>query len=274
MMYWIFDHPTWVMAILFVAGFVGVTWFGIFLCRMTVHSWIHQEERANEMVGFTVSNFFVLFGLLLGLLAVATYQNYLNVSNTVDQEASVIAALYRDFSAYPQPTRGQLQDRLREYIRFTLEDSWPRQRKGIVPAGEFEHINSLFSILSAFEPTKESEKIFYAETLRELDRLVELSQARMGNVALGLPSVFWWVVGFGAVMSIVLIWTLDMEIHVHLLLGGILAAILGALIFLIAMLENPFRGEVAVSPDSIALVYESLMKPDAVQSPPETPLRR
>ena len=87
------------------------------------------------MVGFALSSFFVLFGLLLGLIAVATYQNYSNVSDIVDKEASSIGSLYRDFTGYPQPIRSQLQDRLREYARFTIEDGWPQQRKGIVPDG-------------------------------------------------------------------------------------------------------------------------------------------
>ncbi|WP_342028937.1 hypothetical protein [Methylocapsa palsarum] len=63
-------------------------------------------------------------------------------------------------------------------------------------------------------------------------------------------------------MNIVLIWMQDMEIHVHLILGAVLASILGSVIFLTAELDNPFRGEVSVGPDAITLVYETLMKPD------------
>jgi hypothetical protein len=37
---------------------------------------------------------------------------------------------------------------------------------------------------------------------------------------------------FGALMNIILIWMQDMEIHVHLILGAVLASILGAVIFL------------------------------------------
>ena len=62
-------------------------------------------------------------------------------------------------------------------------------------------------------------------------------------------------------MNIVLIWMQDMEIHVHLILGAILASILATVIFLIAELDNPFRGEVSIGPDSIERVYEGVMKP-------------
>jgi hypothetical protein len=262
MMYWIYDYPSWAIAILFVAVFIAVTWIGIFLTRATVHSWIHRKTGANEMVGLALSSFFVLFGLLLGLLAIATYQNYSNVTDLVDREASSIAALDRDFNGFPQPVRGQLQVRLREYARFTIEDGWPQQRRGIVSIGGAERITTLLQVLSTFEPAKKSEEIFHAEALRQFNNLMELRRTRLANVLLGLPPVLWWVVAFGALMSIVLIWLQDMEIHVHLILGGILASIIGALIFLIAMLDNPFRGGVGVGPKPIVLVYETLMKPD------------
>jgi hypothetical protein len=83
----------------------------------------------------------------------------------------------------------------------------------------------------------------------------------MSNVTLGLPAVLWRVVAFGALMNIVLIWMQDMEIHVHLILGAALASILGAVIFLIAELDHPFRGEVSVGPEPIARVYKTVMQP-------------
>jgi len=52
-----------------------------------------------------------------------------------------------------------------------------------------------------------------------------------------------------------------MEVHVHVLLSGVLSIFLGIVIFLIAAMDNPFRGDVSVGPDSFQLVYDSLMKP-------------
>ena len=150
MMYWIYDYPNWAMMALFVAVFLGVTWGGIFATRATVHSWVHRERRANEMVSSALASFLVLFGLLLGLVAVATYQNFAGVSDTVDKEASSMAALYRAFAAYPSPIRHQLRDRLREYAHSTIEDDWPLQRQGKVPCstiggqGEFRWTSKTF----------------------------------------------------------------------------------------------------------------------------------
>jgi hypothetical protein len=268
-MYWIYDYPSWAIGLLFVAVFVGVTWIGIFVTRATVHSWVHREPRANDMVGLALSSFFVLFGLLLGLVAVATYQNFSSVSDTVDKEASSIAALYRDFGAYPQPIRSRLQDSLREYTRYTIEKDWSLQRRGIVPHGGTERMEELSELLFAFEPRTSSQAIMDTEALRQFNSVVELRRSRLANTTLGLPPVLWWVVAFGALLNIILIWLQDMEIHVHLILGGVLASILALVIFLIAALDNPFRGEVSIGPDSFTLVYRSFMKPGPSATQPE-----
>ena len=260
MMYWIYDFPSWIIGPLFVAVFISVTWIGIFLTRATVHSWLHRDEHSNEMVGSALSNYFVLFGILLGLLAVATYQNYATVGDIVDKEASSLSAFYRDVSAFPQPIRSQLQDALREYARYTIEEGWDEQRKGIRPKGEPERSGLIARTVLAFEPSTDTEKIIHIEALRQNAHRIELSRARMSNVTLGLPTVLWWVVAFCALMNIILIWIQDMEIHVHLILGAVLASILGAVIFLIAELDNPFRGQVSIGPESIAQVYETVMR--------------
>jgi hypothetical protein len=54
-----------------------------------------------------------------------------------------------------------------------------------------------------------------------------------------------------------------------LVLGGTLSAVLGAIIFLIAELDNPFRGRVSIGPDSIEQVYKTVMKPEDAGAPHE-----
>jgi hypothetical protein len=102
---------------------------------------------------------------LLGLLAVATYQDYSTVGDIVDKEVSSLSALYRDVSAYPQPIRSQLQNALREYARYTIGEGWKEQRNGVLPKGA----DAITKTLLAFEPTTEHEKIIHTETAKELN---------------------------------------------------------------------------------------------------------
>jgi len=241
--------------------FVATTYSGIFLLRPIVRPWIHSERRANDMVGLTLSSVSVLYGLLLGLLAVGTYQNFSSVSDIVTKEASSLAAIYRDVGGFPQPIRGSLRDKLRDYARNLIEEGWAQQQQGIVPRGGSERMTNFFDELLTYNPTEPSREIIYAETLRQFNNLVEIRRSRLANVTTGIPAVLWWVVAVGALINIALICMLEMELHVHLLLGGAMSLFLGIVIFMIAAMDNPFRGEVSVGPEPIQAVYETTMKP-------------
>lgn len=137
-----------------------------------------------------------------------------------------------------------------EYTRDVIEESWPQQRRGIVPTDGTERVTAFFDGLLTFKPTDKSEEIIHAETLRQFNRFVELRRAPLANVTTGIPSAL-WVVAIGALLNSGLIWMLDMEVHVHVPLGSALSLFLGIVIFLIAAMENPFRGQVSVGPDAI-----------------------
>ena len=261
MFYWIYDYSPLSMGALFAFVFVAATLFVIFFFNRFFHSWIHNDERTNDMVGFALSSFSVLYGLLVGLIAVAAYQNFSTVSDIATKEASSLAAMYRDLRGYPQPIRGRLQEDLREYTRYVIDKAWPEQRRGIVPTEGSHRIEQFMDDLLTFKPSEKSEEIIHAEALRQLNNYIELRRARLANVTTGIPAVLWWVVFIGALISIVLIAMLAMEIHVHLILGGALSLFLGLVIFLIAAMDNPFRGQVSVGPEAFQTVYDTLMKP-------------
>ncbi|MGP0092376.1 MAG: hypothetical protein ACLPKB_20815 [Xanthobacteraceae bacterium] len=203
------------------------------------------------MVGLALANCFLVLGLLLGLVAVGTYQNYSTVGDTVDKEASQLAAFAEGAVAYPQPYRSMLLGSLGAYIKTTVDQDWPELRHGKIPMAGTKAILAVFKVLLSFEPGTENQKILQSRSLQTLNEIVEVRRTRISLMQLGLPAVLWWVVGFGILTNLCLIWVQDMEIHVHYLLGAVLSLSLGSVVFLTAVLENPFRGQTGVGPESI-----------------------
>ena len=68
-----------------------------------------MKESDSEFVGAMVQSVMVFYGLVLALIAVNVWQSYNDVSKTVSLEATSFAALYRDVSGYPEPTRSRLR---------------------------------------------------------------------------------------------------------------------------------------------------------------------
>jgi hypothetical protein len=263
--YWIYNYPSALIGALFALVFVAVTWAATFVLRRFLHPWFHRDRRANEMVGFVLSSYSVFYGILIGLIAVAAYQNFGAVGELITRETSSLAALYRDLSGYPQPIRGRLQADLRDYTHSEIERDWPQQQRGIVPSEGTHRLRQFTDDLLSFEPAGIRDEVVHAETLKQINNYMDFRRSRLNSVTVGIPAVLWWVVGIGAVIALLLVAMLDMEIHVHLILGGALSLFLGLVIFLIAAMDNPFRGEVSVTPAPFQQVYDTLMLPsDAV----------
>lgn len=263
--YWIYDYPTSYIAALFAFVFAAAICAAILLFRRFLRNWIHRGKPVNDMVGFAFSSFFVLYGLILGLLAVASYQNFARTDDMVTREASSLGALYSDLRSYPEPIRTRLQEQLRDFTRYVIDRSWAQQQKGIVNPEGTHRITQLTDEMRTFRPSEPSEEIIHAEALRQLNDFVELRRTRLLNVSIGIPATLWWVVALGAMVSILLIAMLDMEIHVHLILGCALSVFLGSVIFVVAAMDNPFRGKFSIGTGPFENVYENLMKPnDAV----------
>jgi len=260
MFYWIYDLPTWTVAFLFAFVFIGVSWLGAVFVRPVLRLLLHKEPDLNNAVGNVLSFFSVPYGLLLGMLAVATFQALSTADQSAENEASSLASLYRDVSSYPNPPRSELQDALREYTRYVIEEAWPLQRKGIIPAGGTERVTAIQAKLMAFEPQTRGQEVLHAEALRQFNSFVSARRMRLYSVEGGIPAIMWYTVVAGALVSLIFIWMLNLRFITHLLLGGLTAFALASMICLTALMDNPFRGELSVSPDAFQLVYDSLMK--------------
>jgi hypothetical protein len=260
MFYWIYDIPSIGAVALFAALFVGTCWLGTILTRPFARALARHQPGLNETVGDFLQYFGVIYGLLLGLLAVATYQNLTDVDKAVGNEASSLAALYRDVGNYPEPARSELQGMLRDYTQFVIEKAWPLQRQGMVPAGAVKQVAAIEERLAAFEPQTKSQEALHDATLRQFNTFFEYRRARLYSVTSGIPGVLWYTVAMGALLNMVLMWLFDLRLGLHLLLGGILSFFLATMISLIVLMDHPFRGEVSVSPEAFQLIYDQLMK--------------
>ena len=187
MFYWIYDVPALWVIVLFEAAFVGVCWLGTLFLRPSARSWLGQEPRLNDMLAAFLQYFGVIYGLLLGLLAVATYQNRLDVEKSNANEASSLSALYRNITAYPEPSRTELQNLLKEHTRYLIEDAWPQQRKGIVPVDELHRITALQAQLALFEPQTKAQELLHENTLRQFNTFYEDRRARIYSLTSGIP---------------------------------------------------------------------------------------
>lgn len=241
---------------------------GVILVRPWVRQWLDPQPDWNRVIGHLLAFQSVFYGLLVGLIAVATFENFSDVDRTVGREAASLGALYRDVSSYPDSVRQDLQEILREYSRYVIDEAWPLQRRGIIPEAGTARMTAFQQKLLSFQPATTAQEIVHAETVHQFNVYLDLRYQRLHSVTTGLPAVLWYVVVVGAILSIGLTWLVSIQyLRAHLVVVGILSLSIGLLVFLIVAMDNPYRGEFSITPDAFESIYRRLMEPGIRATP-------
>jgi hypothetical protein len=250
--------PTLITVTLIIS--VGFCWLGCIFLRPVLRIFVKSRDGNNDVVGAVLSCFCVFYGLLLGLIAVASYQNLADVEDNVAREVASLDALNQNVGTYPPPHGQNLQWLLRDYCRYVFKYAWDDYAEGVIPEGEQVRITAFHERLLAFEPETETQKIVHAGTIRQFNVFLEHHRVRENSVTTGIPMVMWYVVLVGAVLTIMLVWLFEMRLITQLFLGGILSFFMGTMILLIGVMDRPFQGAVSVSSDPFKTLYWSKMR--------------
>jgi hypothetical protein len=259
-MYWVYNLPNWLFELLTILLFVSFSLTGLLASRRMIRR-VHLQRSYNDIVGFYLAGITVLYGVTLGLLAIGAWTTYTDTEAKVAHEAAALASLYRSVGNLEEPTRSVLQQDLRDYARSVIEIGWPEQQRGIVPVENRAPLDKFRKDFRKFEPTTETEKVFEEGVSREFDFLEESRSIRLDSVTDELPSPLWALILIGALICIAVTWFFHMEsLKMHIWMTLLFSGLLGLMVFMVAALDNPYRGKISVSPEPLERVYSLMIK--------------
>jgi hypothetical protein len=256
----IFDLPLLIAGPAIVGSLCLFAVIGLMTVRRHVLPRLSVHVSDSEFTGAMLQSIMVFYGLAVALIAVSVWQTYSEASKVVSQEATALAALYRDVSGYPDFIRPILQNELRDYTERTINEAWPLQRRGQVPRGGVQRMYSFQGHLISFEPATEGQKLLHGETLRAYNEMINARNLRLEAVQTGLPTVMWGVIILGAFIGLSSSFFFRVEeTRLQLIQVLLLATFIGLVIFMTFALDRPFRGDLGITPDPFQLIYDSVM---------------
>jgi len=141
-----------------------------------------------------------------------------------------------------------------------IDVGWPLQRRGIVPNNETAILKNFQQHLMSFEPGTERQKILAEEAYAAYNELIQGQQARLNSVTEEMPGPLWILVIVGALVCVAVTWCFHTgSFSMHFWMTILFSALLGLMIYLIAALDNPYRGKISVTPEPLERVYQQVM---------------
>ena len=251
--------PPWLLGIVIVTVFVIVGISGLAAFNWIIRDRIHLTEAMNNDIIFFASAISVFYSLIVGLTAVGVWRTYTEASDIVSEEATAIGCFYRDIGGYGEPSRSQLRAEVRSYTEFLIKVAWPKQIRGEATDEATRMLTKLEQDLVAYEPKTSGQQILHAQAMHQYNEMAGLRRRRLHIIGAGLPSVMWSVVLLGAALVLGITYLLRVERTVQFVLTGCLAMFIGLVVFLIASLDRPLSGPLAINSDPYQIVLDRLI---------------
>ncbi len=259
-LFWIYEIPVWLSFCLVVAAITVLAVAGIFICRPFARKVSNKDGNSNDLISYFLSAIGVFYGITLGLIAAGTWQNFNDADDKVNLEAASVAALYRDVSAFQIQDAAILKSKLKSYVFYVIDTAWQLHRQGIAQTRGTELLTDFQKTLYNYEPHGSREEAIFTEALKQFNSYIQLRRQRLQCVNNGIVAVVWYVIIFGAVLTLITCCLFHfVSLRLHIVMNIIIGITIGSLIHVIIMLDNPFRGNIAITPEAFENVYHDLM---------------
>jgi hypothetical protein len=213
---------------------------------------IEVRRQHNDVAGFIYAVLGVVYAVLLGLTVVAVWEEWNRAVVTADEEASSLAEVFWIADSMPESEGHHIQALARSYARVVANEEWQLMEQGKSSPKAWDLIDDIRASLQNFDTSTPEEQVLYEQGFERMRDLAGARRDRLLEAEQGLPVVLWIVLMTGGIIVIGFTYLFGLESTViHLLMVASLALIIALVLFTVAALNYPFKGDITVGPDAM-----------------------
>jgi uncharacterized protein DUF4239 len=251
--------PAWQLGIIVVGLSIVLSGLGL----VTVHRLVPVDERRphNDIAGYISNIAAFVYAVIIAFLVVAVWQQYGQAASTAQLEANSASDVFHQARGYPDPLRQTVRNAIRDYVDIVIDTEWALQQRGGVSERASKILDDLQLEMLNFQPADSRQQVVHSEQLHDLNSLMDQRRLRIFLGSSGLHPVIWSVILIGSALVVVFTYFMGTRsFRAHLAMTALLGAAIGLVIFLIVVLDYPYRGDIAVKPDAFKLVRAQIYR--------------
>jgi uncharacterized membrane protein YraQ (UPF0718 family) len=213
---------------------------------------IAVRRQHNDVAGFIYAVLGVVYAVLLGLMVVAVWEEWNTALRTVDDEASALAEIFWLADRMPESEGHHIQELARSYARVVVNEEWPLMEQKKSSPKAWDLLDEIRTNLQSFDPSTPAQQVLYEQGFERMRDLADARRDRLLEAKHGLPAILWVVLILGGivVVSFTYLFGLDSTL-VHVLMVAALALIIALVLFTVAALNYPFKGDITIGPEAM-----------------------
>lgn len=204
----------------------------------------HDALKENhEVAGFIFNAFGLIYGVLVAFVVFVSWTDYSDSKKNVEREANLIMDVFSDSRGLPDTMRANVRNAIIEYTRLVAEEEWKTMDQGKISPETREQFGKLWNLYFTVNEKTLPNLTAYQESLSRLNELGECRRLRIFESRDVIPAVIWFVLILCSCCSVGFTFFFGVKnINAQSVMTSVLALINTFLLYIIFVLDHPFRG--------------------------------
>lgn len=212
---------------------------------------LEMRYKDNAVIGNVSALISIIYGVLVGLMALYLINTISATSDSVQREANALADIYRNSKWLDEPAKTNIQNNIRDYIKYVINTEWPLMKKGnnLDLQGNY-YMLGVTKELITYNKTHKDQQLFISAILNQVKNFYDARQLRIMLGYSSLSGQIWFVILVGALLTLMINYLYGMHFYFHVATVCAVALMSSAMIFLLLTLDRPFQGEFFIQPQA------------------------
>jgi hypothetical protein len=242
---------------LMVVAVVGLS-VVLFVVMDKVWPWDKRHQH-NDVTGWQLGILGTTYAVILGFMLYAVWTDFDTATQNVEMEANSLTNLYRLADGLPDASRVEVQKLAREYAVKVIENDWPEMDRGGRPVESVGLASKMERVLISVPDGSRTSGMAQDHAMTELSAMTTCRRTRLLENALSLPTVLWFVLVVGGILTIVSSCMFGSQNRfLHGVQVVFFSLLIGLALLAIADINKPFRGSVHVGSDAFVRALENM----------------
>ncbi|MER7763783.1 hypothetical protein [Streptomyces sp. NPDC097619] len=212
------------------------------------HRRVAEDEDTSEtpdVIEYMTMMVGVVYAIVLGLAIAGVWESRGAAEDNVRREAQALYEVTQRADVYPAAVRDRIRGEVDAYVAHTVDVDWPLLTAEEPPSTEGAALlGRLRTSVTHQSPATELQAQAYQPLLDQVAIADEARHVRTQSDSTTLPGMVWFGLLVGALVTVGLIFTLQIRRSGReLLLAGLFSALIAFLLFLVWSFDAPFGRE-------------------------------
>ncbi|MFF4585084.1 hypothetical protein [Streptomyces sp. NPDC001388] len=199
----------------------------------------------------------VVYAIVLGLAIAGVWDARGSAEDHVQAEAQALHEISERVRVYPPDVRDRIREDVNTYVGHVVTTEWKAMadRGEVTPRGD-ELLQRVRADVTDYRPRDDFQAQAYQPLLDQMAAADQARNARAGSTGATMPGVVWFGLLAGAVITIGMVFALQIRrTPRELVLAGLFSALIAFLLFLIWDFDAPYSRGITASAEPFLYLF-------------------